>query len=100
MTGGKEVPEVLARVLLHPALRARWEGLAKSDRVRYAAWIATAKTPRSREKRMRAVEDRIREGPGWVGQPRRLLDHLFSVPSGATTEDVYNSDHRGSTEFG
>ena len=100
MTGGNEVPEVLARVLLHPALRARWEALGVSDRDRYAAWIATARTPRSREKRMRVVEDRIREGRGWVGQPRRLLDHLFSVPSGATAEDAYNADHRGSTEFG
>ena len=88
MTGGTDLPDALARVLLHPALRARWEGLADSDRDRYAAWIATARTTRSREKRTRVVEDRIREGSGWFGQPRRLLDYLFSVPFAATAEDA------------
>ena len=81
-------------------MRARWEGLAQSDRDQYAAWVATAKTARSGNKRTRVVEDRIREGRGWVAQPRRWLDQLFSVPAAATAEDAYNSDHRGSTEFG
>lgn len=95
-----DLPDALVRVLLHPALRARWEGLAESDRDRYATWIATANTVRAQKKRARVVEDRVRDGRGWVGQPRRLLDHLFSVPTGATAEDACNSDHRGSSEFG
>ncbi len=100
MADGTDLPDALVRVLLHPALRARWGALSESDRDRYASWIATAKTTRSRKKRTRVVEDRIREGRGWVGPPRRLLDHLFLVPSGVTAEDAYNSDHRGSSEFG
>lgn len=100
VAGGTDLPDALGRVLLHPALRARWESLSESDRDRYASWIATAKTTRSRIRRTRLVEDRIREGRGWVGQPHRLLDHLFLVPSGVTAEDAYRSDHRGSSEFG
>ncbi len=100
VAGGTDLPDALVRVLVHPGLRARWETLSESDRDRYASWIATANTARSRKWRTRVVEDRIREGRGWVGQPRRLLDHLFSVPSGVTAEDAYNSGHRGSSEFG
>lgn len=100
MTGDDELPDALVGFLSIPALRQGWEGIAEPDRYRYAAWVAAPLSTRAARRRARVVVDRVRNGRGWVGQPRRRLEHLFYVPRGTSASDAYTADQRGDFPFG
>ena len=58
-----EVPEALATALAaEPELEARFAGLAFTHRKEYARWIAEAKRPETRERRVAQALEMIREG--------------------------------------
>jgi hypothetical protein len=58
-----EVPEALATALAaEPELEARFAGLAFTHRKEYARWIAEAKRPETRDRRVAQALEMIREG--------------------------------------
>jgi hypothetical protein len=58
-----EVPEELAAVLAgDPALKSAFESLAFTHRKEYATWIAEAKRPETRARRVEKALDMLRNG--------------------------------------
>ena len=100
MEAASDLPDALLAVLNIPALRQGWDSVTESDRSRYATWVAAARSDRSAHRRARVVADRLRDSRGWACQPRRTLQHLFSVPTGTTAEEAYRADHPGSSPTG
>ena len=95
------VPPALAELLDgYDARQKAWDTLPAQDQQRYAAWVSSARTPKQGRRRAVEVIDRMRDGRGWVGPVRRLLERHFTVPAGTSAYDAYHADHDGSGRFG
>ena len=55
-------PDLAAALASHPEAAARFEAMALTHRKEYAAWIASAKKPETRRRRLDQVIDRISAG--------------------------------------
>lgn len=55
-------PELAAALASHPEAAARFEAMALTQRREYAAWIASAKKPQTRQRRLDQAMDRIAAG--------------------------------------
>jgi len=71
--GGGPPPEVMAAVRAHPGLAEKFEALSASKKKMYSYWVASAKRPETRARRIAQLKELIETGriPGFPAPAKK-----------------------------